>query len=160
MSRKISRRTGDVPELEEIKKGFELFDIKGTGKIDPRELKKTMEQMNLKEKHPMIYEMIKSLDTPEVAEKGGITYDEYVEAIERMMSDSTTKEGIRRMFDFFNIDPNSRTLPLSAFVKVAKELHEDATEKELKELLQKANCSGDELTFDEFYEIMTKASYI
>ena len=36
----------------------------------------------------------------------------------------------------------------------------DVTEKELKELLQKSGCSGDELTFDEFYDIMTKASYI
>lgn len=159
MSRK-SQSKSDLPEIEEIKKGFELFDLKGTGKIDPKELKSTMEQMNLKEKHPMIYDLVCSLDTPEIASQGGITCDEYIKKIEERMSDDKTKEGIKRMFDFFNVDPYSRTLPLSAFVKVAKELHEDVTEKELKELLQKSGCSGDEFTFDEFYDIMTKASYI
>ena len=149
-----------LPEIEEIKKGFELFDLKGTGKIDPKELKTTMEQMNLKEKHPMIYDLVCSLDTPEIAAQGGITCDEYIKKVEERMSDDKTKEGIKRMFDFFNVDPYSRTLPLSAFVKVAKELHEEVTEKELKDLLQKSGCSGDELTFDEFYDIMTKASYI
>ena len=43
MSRK-SQSKSDLPEIEEIKKGFELFDLKGTGKIDPKELKSTMEQ--------------------------------------------------------------------------------------------------------------------
>ena len=151
---------GDAPEIEEMRKGFELFDLQGKGKIQPKQLKETMEQMNLKDKHPVIYDLLCTLDTPEIEEKGGITFDEYVSKVNERMSDRKTKEGIRRLFDFFNVDPFSRSIPFATFVKVAKELHEETTEEELKELLQKTGCAGDEITFDEFYEIMTKESYI
>ena len=150
----------EAPEIEEMRKGFELFDLQGKGKIQPKQLKETMEQMNLKDKHPVIYDLLCTLDTPEIEKKGGITFDEYVAKVNERMSDRKTKEGIRRLFDFFNVDPFSRSIPFATFVKVAKELHEEATEKELKELLQKTGCAGDEITFDEFYEIMTKESYI
>ena len=150
----------EAPEIEEMRKGFELFDLQGKGKIQPKQLKETMEQMNLKDKHPVIYDLLCTLDTPEIEEKGGITFDEYVTKVNERMSDRKTKEGIRRLFDFFNVDPFSRSIPFATFVKVAKELHEEATEEELKELLQKTGCAGDEITFDEFYEIMTKESYI
>ena len=150
----------EAPEIEEMRKGFELFDLQGKGKIQPKELKETMEQMNLKDKHPVIYDLLCTLDTPEIEEKGGITFDEYVAKVNERMSDRKTKEGIRRLFDFFNVDPFSRSIPFATFVKVAKELHEETTEEELKELLQKTGCAGDEITFDEFYEIMTKESYI
>lgn len=159
MSRK-QKIKADKPELEEIKQGFDLFDVKGTGKISPAELKESIETMNLAEKHPVIYDLLCKLDTPEVKKAGGITYDQLVEMIQEKMSDDKTKEGIKRLFDFFNVDPYSKTIPLSTFVKVAKELHEEATEEELKDLLEKANCSGDEITFDEFYEIMVKADYV
>jgi Ca2+-binding EF-hand superfamily protein len=151
---------GTVPEIEEMRKGFELFDLQGKGRIQPKQLKETMEQMNLKDKHPVIYELICTLDTPEIEEKGGVTFDEYVAKVNERMSDRKTKEGIKRLFDFFNVDPFSRTIPFATFVKVAKELHEQTTEDELRDLLQKTGCAGDEITFDEFYEIMTKESYI
>ena len=150
----------EAPEIEEMRKGFELFDLQGKGKIQPKQLKETMEQMNLKDKHPVIYDLLCTLDTPEIEEKGGITFEEYVTKVNERMSDRKTKEGIRRLFDFFNVDPFSRSIPFATFVKVAKELHEETTEEELKELLQKTGCAGDEITFDEFYEIMTKESYI
>ena len=127
----LKRRTAkrDQPEIEEIKKGFEMFDIDNTGKISPFELKETMDAMNMKDKNPVIYSLISSLCT-----------DEY-------------KEGIRRIFDIFT-EPNSETISLSNFVQAAKELREDVTEKELKDLLEKAKASGNELTFEEFYNIM------
>lgn len=159
MSKK-QKANSDQPELDEIKQGFDLFDIKGTGKISPVELKESIETMNLAEKHPVIYELICKLDTPEIKKAGGVTYDQLIELIQEKMSDDKTKEGIKRMFDFFNVDPYSKQIPLSTFVKVAKELHEEATEEELKELLEKANCAGDEITFDEFYEIMVKVNYV
>ena len=48
-------------EINEIRKGFEMFDVENKGQIDPFELKETMEEMNLKEKNPFIYELISFL---------------------------------------------------------------------------------------------------
>ena len=147
------RRTAkrDNPEIEEIKKGFEMFDIDNTGKISPFELKETMDAMNMKDKNPVIYSLISSLCTEE--NKEGITSDDFIAYITEKMSEDTSEEGIRRIFDVFT-EPNSETISLSNFVQAAKELREDVTEKELKELLEKAKASGSELTFEEFYNIM------
>lgn len=157
MSRKnlSAYQNKDEPEMEEIKRGFDLFDVKGTGKIDPEEMKTIMEETNLKEKNPFIYEIISSFATPEVQEEGGITFEQYFDAIKEKMTDDKTKEGIRRLFEFYCDDPEATSIPLAVFVKVAKELHEDKTEEELKDMLAKSEFSGEELTFDEFYEIMT-----
>ena len=147
------RRTAkrDNPEIEEIKKGFEMFDIDNTGKISPFELRDTMDAMNMKDKNPVIYSLISSLCTEE--NKEGITSDDFIQYITEKMSEDTSEEGIRRIFDIFT-EPNSETISLSNFVQAAKELREDVTEKELKELLEKAKASGSELTFEEFYNIM------
>lgn len=48
MSRR--RRTTEEDDLEEIRKGFEMFDVNGTGVINPEELLEVMDSMNLKEK--------------------------------------------------------------------------------------------------------------
>jgi Ca2+-binding EF-hand superfamily protein len=149
----LKRRTAkrDQPEIEEIKKGFEMFDIDNTGKISPFELKETMDAMNMKDKNPVIYSLISSLCTDEYKE--GITSDDFIAYITEKMSEDTSEEGIRRIFDIFT-EPNSETISLSNFVQAAKELREDVTEKELKDLLEKAKASGNELTFEEFYNIM------
>ena len=44
-------------DIDEIRKGFEMFDVENKGQIDPIELKETMEEMNLKDKNPFIYEL-------------------------------------------------------------------------------------------------------
>lgn len=59
MSKKSSYYQND--DLNEITKGFEMFDIENKGQIDPLELKETMEEMNLKDKNPFIYEFISYL---------------------------------------------------------------------------------------------------
>ena len=48
-------------DLDEIREGLEMFDVENKGIINPLELKQTMEEMNLKEKNPFMYEMISSL---------------------------------------------------------------------------------------------------
>ena len=47
-------------DLDEIREGLEMFDVENKGIINPLELKQTMEEMNLKEKNPFMYEMISS----------------------------------------------------------------------------------------------------
>ena len=48
-------------DLEEIRKGFEMFDVDQKGRISPSELLEAFDAMNLKAKNPFIYNLISSL---------------------------------------------------------------------------------------------------
>ena len=58
MSRR--RRTTENDDIEEIRKGFEMFDVNGTGVINPFELLEAMDSMNIKEKNPSKFKRRKS----------------------------------------------------------------------------------------------------
>ena len=68
-----------IDEIKEIRKGFEMFDVENKGQIDPFELKETLEEMNLKDKNPFIYELISYLcSRKDIKSKGGLTSDEFI----------------------------------------------------------------------------------
>ena len=146
-------------ELEEIRQAFELFDPNGTGRIDPKELRVAMQSMGLDTKYPTIFQLIAELDTPEAAKKGGIEFETFVEAINNKLGDKETKEGIRRIFDLFIDDPSSDTITLASLRRIARELGEQMSNEELKDMLERASSNGTELSFEEFYDIMTKKSF-
>ena len=67
----------------------------------------------------MIYDLVCSLDTPEIAAQRGISCDEYIKKIEERMSDDKTKEGIKTFLTYnpqgYLLDPllynNQRIIP-------------------------------------------------
>ena len=146
-------------EVDEIRQAFDLFDTNGTGKIDPKELKAAMQLLGFDSKNPTIYTLIADLDTPEAAKNGGVNFDDFVGSINNKLGDKESKEGIHRIFELFIDDPNADTITLSSLKKIAQELGENMSAEELKDMLERASANGTELTFDEFYEIMTKKSF-
>jgi Ca2+-binding EF-hand superfamily protein len=146
-------------EVDEIRQAFDLFDTNGTGKIDPKELKLAMQSLGFDTKNPTIFQLISELDTPEAAKRGGIDFDNFVDAINNKLGDKESKDGIRRIFDLFIDDPQGDTITLSSLKRIARELGEQMSAEELKDMLARASSNGTELTFDEFYEIMTKKSF-
>jgi Ca2+-binding EF-hand superfamily protein len=146
-------------EVDEIRQAFELFDTNGTGRIDPKELKAAMQSLGFDTKNPVIYQLIADLDTPENAKKGGIDFNTFVEAINDKLGDRSSREGIKRIFQLFIDDPSQDTISLSSLKRISKELGEQMSADELRDMLERASSNGQELTFDEFYEIMTKRSF-
>ena len=146
-------------EVDEIRQAFDLFDTNGTGKIDPKELKAAMQSLGFDTKNPTIYTLIADLDTPEAAKNGGVNFDDFVGSINNKLGDKESKEGIHRIFELFIDDPNADTITLSSLKKIAQELGENMSAEELKDMLERASANGTELTFDEFYESMTKKSF-
>ena len=156
---KIEKSGLSNDEVDEIRQAFDLFDTNGTGKIDPKELKAAMQSLGFDTKNPTIYTLIADLDTPEAAKNGGVNFDDFVGSINNKLGDKESKEGIHRIFELFIDDPNSDTITLSSLKKIAQELGENMSAEELKDMLERASANGTELTFDEFYEIMTKKSF-
>ena len=158
-SKKVERPGLSQDEVDEIRQAFDLFDTNQTGKIDPKELKAAMTSLGFDSKNPTIFQLIADLDTPENAKKGGIDFESFVEAINNKLGDKETKEGIERIFNLFIDDPNSSTINLASLRRIARELGEQMSSDELKDMLERASSNGTELTFEEFYEIMTKKSF-
>ena len=133
-----------------------MFDVNGTGKIIPLEVKEAMDSMNMKEKNPFIYEVIESLcSEKEYRNNDGISIEDLVNYVYDKVNDNETNMGLRQLFDALK-DPESDTISMSTFIRLAKDYGDDEgiSEDELRYLLEKTQLGGDELTFEEFYTIM------
>ena len=148
----MSRSTYDE-EINEIRKGFEMFDVENKGQIDPFELKETMEEMNLKNKNPFIYELITSLCLgKDIKSKGGLTSDEYISILQEKISDVESKQGIKTIYEVFSDSDNK--VPMPTFYQVAKEVGDEEGGVEIRNLVELSKTGGKEIDFNEFYYIM------
>ena len=158
--KKVEKPGLSTEEVDEIKQAFDLFDTNGTGKIDPKEFKAAMQSLGFGNKNPIIYQLIADLDTPDAEKNGGISFDDFVDAVNDKLGDKESKEGIRRIFDLFIDDPKANTITLTSLKKVSKELGENLSDEELKDMFERSSKNGVELTFEEFYDIMIKKSFL
>ena len=142
-------------DLEEIKEGFEMFDVENNGQIDPLELKETMEEMNLKEKNPFIYDIISSFcSDKKIKSKGSLSSEDFISYLQNEMSDAKNKKGIRTIFNVFSDLDNK--IPMTTFYQTAKEVGDEEGGAEIRDLVEKSKTGGKEIDFDEFYDIMRK----
>ena len=148
----MSRSTYDE-EINEIRKGFEMFDVENKGQIDPFELKETMEEMNLKNKNPFIYELITSLCLgKDIKSKGGLTSGEFISILQEKISDVESKQGIKTIYEVFSDSDNK--VPMPTFYQVAKEVGDEEGGVEIRNLVGLSKTGGKEIDFNEFYYIM------
>lgn len=143
-------------EIEEIREAFGLFDTDSSGVIDPKELKAAMQSLGFEQKNPTIYAMIADLDNHE--NQGGINFDKFLDAITDKLGNKDSKSGISRIFELFD-DDHSGCINVHNLRRVAKELGETMSADELKEMLERASSNGDEISFEDFYFIMTKKTF-
>ena len=156
MKNDIQKENTITEENEELKQAFDLFDVKENGKIDPNEIKETMKQLGFDTKNPTIYKIIEDLDTPESKQNGGISFSEFSETMNKRLGDKESKEGARRIFDLFVDDPKSEYIPLDTLKKIAKELGDKNPDDELKDMIECASKNSGQLSFDDFYYIISK----
>ena len=141
-------------EIEEIKEAFAMFDTEGTGKIDPKELKAAMHSLGFEKKSPTVYDMICELE-----EQGSeVNFDQFLGAISNKLGNRETRDGINKIFDLFD-DDKTGTINISNIRRVAKELGETMSFEELKEMISRASSNGEEITREDFYNIMTKKAF-
>ena len=151
----IERRYDTEQEKKEILTSLDFFiSSDNPDLVNVKEIKDLMDKLELKDKMPFIYNIIDSLcSNRDIRRKGGLTKDEFIQYLDEKMSDAESREGISTLYDVFT-DPNSDTLPMTNFCRTTREIGDNEKDQELKELLENADMTGKELTFDEFYEIM------
>ena len=141
-------------ELLSVKKLFRLYQDRD-GTIDPHEVILSMQTLKLHEKNPVIYELFEELDTPENS-RNRLDYVEFVELLNEKLSDKESQKAISRIYEVFLGNSPGETLTFDILKKVCQDVGEDMTDTQIRELLERAGQNGKELTFDEFYAVMTK----
>ena len=141
-------------DLKEIREGFEMFDVENKGQIDPLELKETMEEMNLKEKNPFIYDIISSFCSDRnIKSKGGLSSDDFISYLQNEMNDVKSKNRIKTIFNVFSDLDNK--IPMTKFYQTAREVGDEKGGAEIRDLVEESKTGGKEIDFDEFYDIMS-----
>lgn len=151
-----SRPGLSADEVEEIREAFNLFDTDGSGTIDPKELKTAMQSLGFESKNQTIYQMIGDIDKDG---SGEIDFDEFLDLMTARMSDKDSKEDIQKVFTLFD-DDKTGFITLQNMKRVASELGEAMSDAELLEMIERADNDQDgQISFDEFFSIMTKKTF-
>ena len=144
-------------EVEEIREAFNLFDTEGTGAIDPRELKAAMQSLGFETKNPTIFQMISEIERDHTG--ANIDFDTFLDGITGRLGDKESRSGVQKIFNLFDVD-HKGSVAFKDLKRVAKELGETMTDEELREMIERADSNGDgEISFDDFYLIMTKKTF-
>jgi centrin-1 len=145
-------------EVLEIKEAFDLFDTDGSGTISTEELRKALQNLGIDARNQTLLNMMSDLDKDR---SGAIDFDEFISMMTAQMSDTDSREDLRKVYNLFlGDDSGSRVnnkIQLQHLKRVARELNEAMSDEELLEMITRADLDRDgAVDFEEFYAIMTK----
>ena len=143
-------------DYEELKATFELFDADGGGTIDPEEIEKVLEELGLKGRSKIVFEMIEGLR----ALNRPIKFDEFLEIVASKAGDCKSRDGLAKVFELWDKD-STGYIDFDAFKRIARELGETLNDDEITEMMHNAYIlngteSHDAFSFEDFYNIVTK----
>merc|ERR1712244_211974 len=143
-------------ELLELKEAFDLFDTDKSGAIETAELKAAMSSLGYEHTNKLIFQILENLDKNQ---DGQIDFDEFLDMMSAKLSDKDSREDIMKVFNLFDQDGTGR-ITIEDLRHVARELGEEISEEELKEMVDRADSGKTgSVSPDDFYNIMTKKSF-
>lgn len=141
---------------QEIKEAFELFDTDGSGTIDAKELNVAMRALGFEMTDEQIDQMIRDVDKDG---SGAIDFDEFVHMMTAKIGERDSKEELTKAFRIIDQDNKGR-ISAADIERIAKEVNESFTPREIREMIQDADLDGDgEVDMEEFMRMMKRTSY-
>ncbi|THG05254.1 hypothetical protein TEA_023808 [Camellia sinensis var. sinensis] len=128
---------------QEIKEAFELFDTDGSGTIDAKELNVAMRALGFEMTEEQINQMIADVDKDG---SGAIDFDEFVHMMTAKIGERDTKEELMKAFHIIDQDKNG-TISATDIQRIAKELGESFTDKEIQEMIEEADRDREDVVF-------------
>eukprot|EP00900_Chrysochromulina_parva_P011966 jgi/Chrpa1/20770/Chrysochromulina_OHIO_Genome00006992-RA len=153
--RGAARKALTEEQKSELKEAFDLFDTERTGQIDYHELKVAMRSLGFEVKKA---EVLKIMEEHDVAQRGTIGYDEFLEIMAQRIAARSPEEELAKAFQLFDEDSSGR-ISLRNMRRIAKELGENLTDDELQAMIDEFDTDGDgEISAQEFANIMKSTS--
>jgi Ca2+-binding EF-hand superfamily protein len=140
----------DVLDLKEV---FDYYDETGMGVLLPNDLKLLLSQNGFNPNKKTTYEIVAEYD---VEETGGISFLEFMKAMDTKPFRNETKKEIAAIFKKYDRD-NKNYLTLDDFKEINNHVKENLDEETLKMMLEKADSNKDgRVEFQDFYSVMVR----
>ena len=144
-----------VDEVEEIKEAFDLFDTDNSGAIAVNELTSAMKSLGFDVKNAVVFQMVEELDADG---SGEIEFGEFLDIMTARLNEKTSRDDINRVFNLFDKDRNG-DLEVDDLTRVCKDVGEDVSAEDIREIIQRADLDGDGVVnMEDFYNVITKKS--
>ena len=136
-------------DLTELRQAFDLYDHDGSQKIKIQECIDGMKSVNFHKTNPILFEIIKGLEGNEWC-----SWPKFAFHVYSSITDRSTDDGLRTLFDLFIDDPDKETITLDTFKRICTEVGENMSDDELKNILEITTQSGNDISFDDFCQFM------
>ena len=152
--KKVEEVTEGQPELPnidlpELKQAFDLYDHDGSQTINIKECLEGLKLVDFDKTNPILFDIIKDLENEETC-----SWPKFAFHIYNCITDRNTDEGLRTLFDLFIDDPEKDTITLETFRRICKDVGDNVSDEELKNILEITTQSGNDISFDDFCQYM------
>ena len=140
-------------QVRKIRRAFNIYaDRSGIVKLS--DMLEGMRDVGVDEKNPIVYDLISQLNSTDY--KNGIKFEQLIEEIDKKIADRNSEEAIDRTFQYYIQNLNQQTITAEDIKRLANEIGEDMEDDQAIRIMNKVAKNGKDLTFDEFYTVMTK----
>ena len=136
-------------DLSELKQAFDLYDHDGSQRIRIKECLEGLKLVDFDKTNPILYDIIKDLENEEFC-----SWPKFAFHVYSCITDRNTDEGLRTLFDLFIDDPEKDTITLDTFRQICKDVGDNVSDEELKNILEITTQSGNDISFDDFCQYM------
>jgi Ca2+-binding EF-hand superfamily protein len=135
---------------------FDAYDSTGMGVLLPNDIKLLLTQNGFNPNRKTTYEIVAEYDAEEA---GGISFIEFMKAMDTKPFRSETKKEIAAIFKKYDRD-NKNFLTIDDFKEMNSHVKENLDEETLKLMLEKSDSNRDgKVSFEDFYSVMIKDIY-
>eukprot|EP00928_Gymnodinium_smaydae_P063570 TRINITY_DN47110_c0_g1_i1.p1 TRINITY_DN47110_c0_g1~~TRINITY_DN47110_c0_g1_i1.p1 ORF type:complete len:183 (+),score=52.49 TRINITY_DN47110_c0_g1_i1:42-551(+) len=142
-------------EIEEAKESFDLFDVDGTQRVNPRDLRAALQSLGLR-RNQVVQNMLSDLERQGARP---LDFAGFLDLMSAKMGERDTREDVNKVFRLFD-DDCTGSITVRNLRRVARELGESISAEDLEEMLARADTDGDgEVSVEDFYELMTRKTF-
>ena len=146
-------------EVKKMRKVFALFEDEHTGKINLKEFKSELENMKYDDTNPILFQLVSNLE-----EEGELDFERFMQEISSQLgkkkyeseeeSEQVSRDRINKLFYLWS--NNEEYLNRDSLMKIAEEFEVVMEEREVDELVERAATNNQEITKEDFYNIMIR----